>query len=95
MDSQTSGSTSTTALERSRRIPGWSFPRLPSVFGLVCLLVALQGSAVIDRIGALRLIAVAFAGTYFILSLRFWFGGPALITGLATICFVVLEVLSR
>src|SRR4051794_31220022 len=63
-------------------------------FGLLCLLIASDDFELVVRIDALRPLAIAFAATYLLLSLRFWFYGPAIITGTATACFTVAAVLS-
>jgi hypothetical protein len=63
-------------------------------FGLLCLLIATEDFALVERIDALRPLAVAFSAAYLVLSLRFWFWGPVLITGTATACFTVAAVLS-
>jgi hypothetical protein len=62
--------------------------------GLLFLLVATHDFGLVERIDALRPLAIAFCATYLVLSLRFWFWGPALITGAATTCFTVAAVLS-
>ena len=63
-------------------------------FGLPCLLIASHDFTLVERIDPIRPLTVAFAAAYLVLSLRFWFYGPALITGAATACFVVAAVLS-
>ncbi len=65
-----------------------------AAFGLVCLLVATHDFALVERIGALRPLTIGFSATYLVLSLRFWFYGPVLLTGTATVCFTVAAVLS-
>lgn len=62
-------------------------------FGLTCLLVAAHDYALVEGIAALRPLAIAVAASYLALSLRFFFYGPVLITGSATVCFVVATVL--
>ena len=63
-------------------------------FGLLCLLVASHDRALIEDIGALRPLTVAFPAIYLVLSLRFWFWGPVIITGTATACFAISAALS-
>jgi hypothetical protein len=63
-------------------------------FGLLCLLIAAHDFRLVEQIGAIRPLAIAFSAAYLALSLRFWFWGPAVITGTATACFVVATVLS-
>jgi hypothetical protein len=63
-------------------------------FGLLCLLIATHDFALVTNIGAIRPLTIAFSATYLVLSLRFWFWGPVLITGVATLCFTVAAVLS-
>jgi hypothetical protein len=63
-------------------------------FGLLCLLIATYDFSVVERIGAIRPLTIVFSGIYLVLSLRFWFYAPAIITGVSTTCFVVATVLS-
>ena len=63
-------------------------------FALLCLLIASQDFALVERIDVLRPITIVFSGAYFALSLRFWFWGPAVVTGLSTLCFIVAAALS-
>ena len=63
-------------------------------FGLLCLLIAAQDFTLVERIDALRPLTIAFSAAYLVLSLRFWFYGPAIITGIATACFTIATVLS-
>ena len=63
-------------------------------FGLLCLVISTHDFRLVEQIGAIRPLTIAFSATYFVLSLRFWFWGPAVITGTATICFIVATVLS-
>jgi hypothetical protein len=63
-------------------------------FGLLCLLIAAQDFKLVERIDAIRPLTIAFSAAYLALSLRFWFYGPAIITGTATACFTVAAVLS-
>jgi hypothetical protein len=64
------------------------------VFGLLCLLIATHDFELVERIGALRPLTIAFSAAYLALSLRFWFYGPAIITGTSTACFTVAMVLT-
>jgi hypothetical protein len=62
-------------------------------FGLLCLLIAIYDFELVERIDGLQPLTVAFPAAYLLLSLRFWFYAPALITGIATACFAVAAVL--
>ena len=63
-------------------------------FGLLCLLIATHDFKLVEQIDAIRPLTIAFSAAYLALSLRFWFYGPAIITGTATACFAVATVLS-
>ena len=63
-------------------------------FGLLCLLLATYDFGIVERVDAIRPLAIAFAGTYFVIALRFWFWGPVLLTAVATTCLTVATVLS-
>jgi len=63
-------------------------------FGLLCLLIATHDFSLVQRIGAIRPLTIAVSASYFVLSLRFWFAGPAIVTATATVCFVLAAVLS-
>ncbi len=63
-------------------------------FGLLCLLIATHDFKLVEGIDAIRPLTIAFSAAYLALSLRFWFWGPAIITGSATACFTVATVLS-
>lgn len=63
-------------------------------FGLLCLLIAIHDSKLVEDIDAIRPLTIAFSAAYLALSLRFWFYGPAILTGSATACFIVAAVLS-
>jgi len=63
-------------------------------FGLLCLLIATHDFKLVERIDAIRPLTIAFSAAYLALSLRFWFYGPAILTGIATACFTVATVLS-
>ena len=63
-------------------------------FGLLCLLIAAHDFALVEQIGAIRPLTIVFSATYFALSLRFWFYGPAIVTATSTVCFTVAAVLS-
>jgi hypothetical protein len=62
--------------------------------GLLCLLIATHDFELVKSIDAIRPLTIAFGAAYLVLSLRFWFWGPVLITGSATVCFTVAAVLS-
>jgi hypothetical protein len=63
-------------------------------FGMLCLLIATYDFTLVERIDAIRPLTIAFTATYLALSLRFWFWGPAVLTGISTACFTVAAVLS-
>ena len=63
-------------------------------FALLCLLIAAQDFSLVERIHVLRPLAIAFSAILLAVSLRFWFWGPVLITGAATLCFSVATFLS-
>ena len=63
-------------------------------FGLLCLLVATHDFKLVERIGAIRPLTIAVSATYFAISIGFFFSGPAIITGIATVCFTIAAVLS-
>jgi hypothetical protein len=63
-------------------------------FGLLCLLIAADDFALVERVWAIRPLTIAFSATYLALSLRFWFSGPAILCGVATTCFTIAAVVS-
>jgi hypothetical protein len=63
-------------------------------FGLFSLLIAAYGFKLVDRIDGIRPLTIAVSATYFAISLRYWFYAVAIITGVATVCFVVAAGLS-
>jgi hypothetical protein len=63
-------------------------------FGLLCLLIATHDFNLVERIDAIRPLTIAFSGALLAISLRFFFYGPAIITGTSTACFIVATVLS-
>ena len=63
-------------------------------FALLCLLIGAQDFSVVERIDAIRPLTVAFTATYLVLSLRFWFYGPAILCGTALVCFTVAWAVS-
>jgi hypothetical protein len=62
-------------------------------FGLLCLLLAVHDFSLVEHIHAIRPLTIAFSLSYLVLSLRFWFYVPAIVTGVATVCFTVAAVL--
>jgi len=62
--------------------------------GLLCLLIATHDFSLVTEIDAIRPLTIAFAAVYLVLSLRFWFYGPALVTSIALTCFTVAAGLS-
>jgi hypothetical protein len=63
-------------------------------FGLLCLLIATYDFKLVEQIDAIRPLTIAVSATYLAVSLRFWFYGPAIITGTSTACFTIATVLS-
>jgi hypothetical protein len=63
-------------------------------FGLLCLLIATQDFTLVERIDIIRPLTIAFSAALLAVSLRFFFYGPAIVTGIATACFTVATVLS-
>jgi hypothetical protein len=63
-------------------------------FGLLCLLIALHDFRLVERIDAIRPLAIAISAAYLAVSLRFWFYGAVIITGTATVCFTLATALS-
>ena len=63
-------------------------------FGLLSLLIAAHDFALVEDIAAIRPLTIAFGAIYVVLSLRFWFYGPLLITSTSTLCFTIATVLS-
>lgn len=63
-------------------------------FGLFSLLIATHDFQLVDRIDALRPLTIAVSVAYLVLSLRYWFYGVVIVTGTATVCFIVAAVLS-
>jgi hypothetical protein len=63
-------------------------------FGLLCLLIAANDFELIQRVDAIRALTVAVSAAYFVVAMRFWFYGPAVITGASTVCFTVAAVLA-
>jgi hypothetical protein len=63
-------------------------------FGLICLLIASQDFALVERIDAIRPLTIAFSAALLAVSLRFFFYGPVIVTGTSTACFTIATVLS-
>jgi hypothetical protein len=63
-------------------------------FALLCLVIAAQDFSLVERIDAIRPLAIAFSAALLAISLRFFFYGPVIITGAATVCFSVSAALS-
>jgi hypothetical protein len=63
-------------------------------FGLFSLLIAAHDFQLVDRIDAIRPLTIAVSATYLAISLRYWFYGVVVVTGTATVCFIVAAVLS-
>jgi hypothetical protein len=62
--------------------------------GLLCLLIATHDFNLVERIDAIRPLTIAFSTALLAVSLRFFFYGPVIITGIATACFTIATVLS-
>ncbi len=62
--------------------------------GILCLLIAAHDFDLVVEIDAIRPLTIAFSAAYLALSLRFWFYGPVILTGVATTCFTFATVLS-
>ena len=56
-------------------------------FGLLCLLIAVEDASLVERVGGLQVLTIAFPAMLLVLSVRFWFWGPVLITSTSTACF--------
>jgi hypothetical protein len=63
-------------------------------FGLFSLLIATHDFQLVDRIDAIRPLTIAVSAAYLAISLRYWFYGVVIVTGAATVCFIVSSVLS-
>ena len=63
-------------------------------FGLLCLLISSSDFGLVERTGAIRLVAVAVAAAYCAIALRYWFYAIVLLTGAATACFAVAAILA-
>jgi hypothetical protein len=63
-------------------------------FALLCLLIATEEFALIERVEAIPVLAAAVAATYLVVALRFWFWGPVAITATSTVCFSIAAVLA-
>jgi hypothetical protein len=63
-------------------------------FGLLCLLIATYDFNLVQRIDAIRPLTIAVSAAYLVVSLRFFFYAPILVTATATACFTVATVLS-
>lgn len=62
--------------------------------GAICLLIALQDYALVDRVDAVRPVSIVFSAILLATALRFWFWGPVLIAGGSLACFVVSAALA-
>ncbi len=63
-------------------------------FGLLCLLIATHDFTLVQRIDAIRPLTIAFSAALLAVSLRFFFYGPAIVTGASTACFIVAAAVS-
>lgn len=62
-------------------------------FGVLCLLIAGYDFELVERIGGLQPLTIAVSAAYFAIALRYWFNAVMLLTGAASICFVLAAVL--
>lgn len=58
-------------------------------FGLFSLLIAAYDFQLVDRVDAIRALTIAVSAAYLALALRYWFYAVVIITGAATVCFVI------
>jgi hypothetical protein len=65
-----------------------------ATFGLLYLVLAVRDFEFVSSSDVLMLLALIVSAAYFILSLRFWFYGPAILTGAGMTCFALANVLS-
>ena len=63
-------------------------------FGLFSLLIAAYDFKLVDRIDGIRALTIAVSAAYFAIALRYWFYAVAILTGAATVCFILAPVLS-
>ena len=63
-------------------------------FGLLCLLIAVQDFGLVERVDAIRPLAIGVSAAYMAISIRFFFYGPVVVTAIATACFSVAAMLS-
>jgi len=63
-------------------------------FALLALLVALAEPGLLMRADSIVLVTCAVSAAYFVVSLRFWFWLPALVTGTSTACFAIVAVIA-
>ena len=63
-------------------------------FALLCLLIAAHDFSLVEEIAPIRPITIAFSAALLVLSVRFWFYGPLILTSTATACFTIAAVLS-
>jgi hypothetical protein len=63
-------------------------------FGLLCLVIASYDFGLVTSIDVIRPLTIVVAAAYLAVSLRFFFYGPAVITGAAMACFAIATALS-
>lgn len=63
-------------------------------FGLFSLLIATHNHHLLDRIDGVRPLTITVSAAYFAIALRYWFYAVAIITGSATVCFIVAATLA-
>lgn len=63
-------------------------------FGALCLLVAADDFALVERNVAIRLLPLAFSAAFLAISLRFFWHVQVVITGAAGACFVLAALLA-
>jgi hypothetical protein len=58
-------------------------------FGLVCLLIALHDYTLVERIGGLQALTIAFPAVYCVIAVRYWFYAVGFVTFSILACFTV------
>lgn len=58
-------------------------------FGLVLLLLALHDFELVEEVGAIQPLSVGVGLAYFLVSIRFWFYGPTIASGIGSACFTI------
>jgi hypothetical protein len=58
-------------------------------FGLVCLLIALHDYTLVEDIGGLQALTIAFPAVYFVIAVRYWFYAIGFVTAGIFACFTL------